>query len=106
MDEEETHEEVIPSLPVGTVVMLQDSDHPVIIAGLMAVDGLTGLAWDYLAYPYPEGRQDAAKDYFFDESQISEVLQFGYTDKDALAFQGYLAENGQVYLDMRAQQSK
>ncbi len=80
-----------PFLPVGTVVMLKEGERPVMIAGVMEQDGSTGRLWDYMGYPYPEGRQDATKDHFFDRDMIASVLQFGFTDMQAVGFQVYLS---------------
>lgn len=58
-------------LPVGTVVAIEGAARPVMIAGVMALDGKTGRYWDYIGVPYPEGRGAA----------VEGVLAIGYQDE-------------------------
>lgn len=90
-------------LPVGSVVMLEGGEKPVVIAGVMVKDAVSGHAWDYMGYPYPEGRQDASKDYFFDGETIENVLQLGFLDRISIGFQVWLALNEEEYRDRRGQ---
>ena len=40
-------------LPVGTVVTLAGGSRPVMIAGVMALDGKLGRYWDYIVFLPP-----------------------------------------------------
>lgn len=77
-------------LPMGSVIRTEAGERPLMIAGVMVTDG-TGRLWDYLGYPYPEGRTKAG-DFFFDKSQIVEIFQVGYMNSLACAFQAYLED--------------
>lgn len=57
-------------LPVGTVVAVEGAARPVMVAGVMALDGRTGRYWDYIGVPYPEGR-----------GAVEGVLAIGYRDE-------------------------
>lgn len=78
-------------LPVGSVVGLEGGERPVMISGVMVTDGETSQLWDYLGYPYPEGRQQAG-DLFFDKSQIIEIFHVGFMNSTACAFQAYVED--------------
>jgi hypothetical protein len=90
-------------LPVGSIVMLADAERPIMVAGYMAKDGITNRYYDYLGYPYPEGRQD--RDYFFDKSMIEKVLLVGYLDADGLQLQKFLEAMEDEYRQIRQQQA-
>ncbi|MCI6274485.1 MAG: DUF4176 domain-containing protein [Coriobacteriaceae bacterium] len=104
MDQDEKAGTVVSFLPVGSVVRLKDGDRPIVVAGCMAVDGITGRYWDYMGYPWPEGRQDASKDYFFDSGMVAEVMQIGFLDRDALDYQVLLSAASERYRAARSRQ--
>ena len=54
-------------------------------------DGKTSQLWDYLGYPYPEGRQQAG-DFFFNKPQINEIYHVGFMNSTACAFQAYVED--------------
>lgn len=91
-------------LPVGSVVRLVEGERPIMIAGFMAEDGETGLFWDYVGYPYPEGRQKP-EDYFFNKDMIEEIHLLGYMDGMGCLFQGYLDEQTEAYEQRKRQQA-
>ena len=88
-------------LPAGTVVMLEDGERPIMVAGFMIEDAVSGKYWDYVGYPYPEGAREANTDYFFDRSMVKHVLQVGFLNDTGLAFQDYLASTKESYEKMR-----
>lgn len=97
---------VVSYLPIGSVVKLKDGERPVVVAGCMALDGVTCRLWDYMGYPWPEGRQDATKDYFFDSDMIVEVLQIGFLDRAAIEHQRALAVASGLYQEAKTRQGK
>lgn len=97
---------VVSYLPIGSVVRLRDGERPVVVAGCMAVDGVTNRLWDYMGYPWPEGRQDASKDYFFDSDMVVEVLQIGFLDHAAIEYQRLLAAASGLYKEAKLKQGK
>lgn len=76
-------------LPIGSVVRLAGGEKPVMIAGFMVRDGETGSSWDYLGYPYPEGRRDG-EDLFFNKEQVEAIAQVGFLDAEGCAYQAFL----------------
>lgn len=91
-------------LPMGSVVRLDQADKPLMIAGVMVTDGNTGKLWDYLGYPYPEGRRSG--DNFFDKNDIVEIKQVGYMNGLGCAFQAYLEETTPEFEADKAKQKK
>lgn len=76
-------------LPVGSVVRLKDGEKPVMIAGFLVQDAETGGSWDYLGYPYPEGRREG-RDLFFNRAQVDAIRLVGFLDADGCAHQAFL----------------
>lgn len=80
-------------LPVGSVVQLRGGERLVMVAGQMQVDGDTGRYWDYLGYPYPEGRANADEDLFFNADFIEEVCFVGYQDAVGVQYEDVLRQH-------------
>ena len=76
-------------LPLGSVVRLHEAERPVMVAGYLAIDGSGGGAWDYVGYPYPEGKQ-VPEEHFFDRADVEELFQLGFCDAEGMAFLAYL----------------
>ena len=91
-------------LPVGSVVRIQGGEKPAVIAGVRVQDAVSGHAWDYMGYPYPEGRQDASKDFFFDADMVEDVLQLCFLDRTAIGFEVWLTLNNEQYHERRKQE--
>lgn len=89
-------------LPVGSMVRLKDGDRPVMVAGYMSIDGGSGRIWDYVGYPYPEGKT-SRQDYFFDKDMIDEIVLVGYQNQGQLAFQALLESNDDAYQAKKAE---
>lgn len=77
-------------LPVGSVVTLKGGEKPVMVAGFLVRDAQTGACWDYLGYPYPEGRRDG-EDLFFNKGQVEFIAQLGFLNGEGVAHQTFLA---------------
>lgn len=90
-------------LPVGSLVLLKDGDRPVMVTGQMQEEAGTGSYWDYLGYPYPEGRADASKDYFFNRDMVDGVVFVGYQDEAGLEYLDFLSEHDEEF---RTEQAK
>ena len=82
-------------LPVGSVVTLKNAEKPVMVAGFMARDAATGDTWDYLGYPYPEGRRNG-QDLFFNRDQIAAVGQVGFLNAEGCAHQAFIATSAEA----------
>lgn len=88
-------------LPVGSMVRLKDGERPVMVAGYMAIDGSNGRIWDYVGYPYPEGKT-STQDYFFDKDMIAEIRLIGYLDQGAVTLLTMLEGNDEEYQKKKA----
>jgi hypothetical protein len=84
-------------LPIGSVVHLKDGDRLIMVAGHMQAEARTGSYWDYLGYPYPEGRADAKKDYFFNRDFIDDICFVGYQDSVGLEYLDLLDANDEKF---------
>lgn len=81
-------------LPLGSVVLLKDSNKRVMIYGRQqkAVD--TGEEWDYLACLFPEGNLSKDYRYVFNHDQIAAVFFVGFQDIEELTFKKEVLEKG------------
>ena len=74
-------------LPIGSVVLLKDSNKRIMIVGRLQRQKETGKIWDYSACFYPEGIINPNELFLFNHDQI-EVLYFvGFQDKEGVEFQ-------------------
>ena len=74
-------------LPIGSVVLLNDSTKRVMIIGLCQKGGNDPeKVWDYAGVVFPEGYLSADKVFLFDTNQIKQVYQIGYLDVESLNF--------------------
>ena len=76
--------------PIGSIVLLEGGAKRLMITGrCVGVDD--SQLHDYSGVLYPEGAQ-GAKQFFFDESAIKQVLALGYQDAEEFAFRDQLLE--------------
>ena len=73
-------------LPIGSVVLLKDSQKRIMIVGLKQKQVDSDKVWDYSACLYPEGILDPEKLYLFDNEQIERLYFLGFQDGEGLAF--------------------
>lgn len=85
---------------MGSVVVMNEGEHQVMVAGVMVTDGNTGRMWDYLGYPFPEGRGDEG-DFFFNKGDIKEIYQVGYLNGTGCAFQAYLEDRTPEFEELK-----
>lgn len=76
-------------LPMGTIIRGNEGEHTAMIAGVMVTNQADGKFYDYLAYPYPEGRTDG-EGYFLNKDDIAEILQIGFMNSTGMLYQDYL----------------
>ena len=79
-------------LPNGTVVLLKEADHRIMIYGRKQKDIETGKIFDYAGCFYPEGIQDTSKVMLFNAEDIRLVFFIGFQDFEELAYRDALAE--------------
>ncbi|MBQ7613441.1 MAG: DUF4176 domain-containing protein [Butyrivibrio sp.] len=75
-------------LPVGSAVMLEGGEEPVVIIGFCQVTSPDKGApiYDYCAVPYPFGLMDPSKLLLFNHKDIKEVKHKGFMDEAGMNF--------------------
>ncbi|WEV66963.1 DUF4176 domain-containing protein [Bifidobacterium sp. ESL0769] len=92
-------------LPVGSLVHLKGGERLTMVAGHMQEEAGTGTYWDYLGYPYPEGRADASRDYFFNRDFIDGVYFVGYQDVAGGEYLDFLREHEAGFREEQARRA-
>ena len=73
-------------LPIGSVVLLKESQKRIMIVGVKQKQANSDKVWDYSACLYPEGILDPEKLFLFDTEQIERLYFIGLQDGEGLAF--------------------
>lgn len=74
-------------LPIGTVVLLKDSEKRVMIIGVCQKGASNPeKIWDYTGVLFPEGFLAADKMFMFNNDQIEQIYALGYQDAEQFAF--------------------
>lgn len=73
-------------LPIGSVVLLKESNKRVMIVGLLQRQQETGKLWDYSACFYPEGIINPTELFLFNHDQIDVLYFIGFQDKEEVEF--------------------
>ncbi len=71
-------------LPIGSVVMIRQSDRRLMIIGRDQRDKKTNEAFDYIACYFPEGVQESSRVLHFNKEDILLVFSLGYLNEDEL----------------------
>ena len=73
-------------LPIGSVVLLKESQKRIMIVGVKQKQLDSDRIWDYSACLYPEGILNSDKLFLFDSEQIERLYFVGLQDGEGLAF--------------------
>lgn len=73
-------------LPIGSVVLLKESNKRIMIVGVKQKQANSDKVWDYSACLFPEGILDPERLYLFDSEQIERLYFIGLQDGESLAF--------------------
>ena len=80
-------------LPIGSVVLLKESDARVMISGYLPVaKSNIHYAWDYSGFKFPIGYVNDDDIYCFNHDQIDEIVQYGFQDYEGIQFVNKLEE--------------
>ena len=71
-------------LPIGSVVMIKQSDRRLMVIGRNQRDKKTKETFDYIACYFPEGVQESTKVLHFNKEDIMLVFSLGYLNEDEL----------------------
>lgn len=77
-------------LPIGSVVLLKNSQKRIMIVGVKQKQVDSEKVWDYSACLYPEGVLDPDRLFLFDAEQIERLYFIGFQDGEGLEFQNRL----------------
>lgn len=77
-------------LPIGSVVLLQGGNKPIMIYGRKQISHNTQKIFDYLGCLYPEGYISEDYHILFNHSDIEQVLFRGFENEDEKRFRHYL----------------
>ena len=74
-------------LPIASIVILKDGEQPLMIYGIMQLDGKKGLfskqkEYDYVSVPYLQGNLGAGMTFLFNHEDIKEIIFRGYEDEE------------------------
>ena len=79
--------EINGMLPIGSVVLLENSKKKVMVVGLAQRSAQNpGRIYDYVGVVFPEGFLDASKIILFNNNNIDQVFMIGYQDAEELSF--------------------
>ena len=74
-------------LPIGSVVLLENSKKKVMVVGLAQRSAQNpDRIYDYVGVVFPEGFLDASKIILFNNNNIDQVFMIGYQDAEELSF--------------------
>ncbi|MBE5801775.1 MAG: DUF4176 domain-containing protein [Clostridiales bacterium] len=74
-------------LPVGSVVMLKEGTHRVMIIGYcQRLVNEPEKLYDYVGCLFPEGFLNAERNFLFNREQIDQVFHFGYQSEGQMAY--------------------
>lgn len=73
-------------LPIGSVVLLKESQKRIMIVGVKQKQENSDKVWDYSACLFPEGILDPDRLFLFDSEQIERLYFVGFQDGESLAF--------------------
>lgn len=79
-------------LPIGSVVLLKESQKRIMIVGVKQKQADSDKVWDYSACLYPEGILNPDMLYLFDTEQIERLYFVGFQDGEGLAFLSRLSQ--------------
>ena len=79
-------------LPIGSVVLLKESNKRVMIVGRLQRQMGTEKVRDHSACFYPEGILDPQKMFLFNHDQIAVLYFIGFQDKEGVEFQELLEQ--------------
>ncbi len=83
----------IPSLPIGSIVLLNNGVKRVMIYGRKVRSLDDGQVYDYLGCLYPEGALDNNHVFVFNRDQIKLVYFIGFQDMEELVYRKRFREN-------------
>ncbi|MFL0250143.1 DUF4176 domain-containing protein [Clostridium neuense] len=79
-------------LPIGSVVLLKESNKRLMIYGVKQIAAETKKEYDYIACLFPEGNIDAEHTYLFNHDQIDRIFFIGMQDEEQMEFNKFVLD--------------
>ena len=73
-------------LPIGSVILLEEAEKPLMIFGIKQSNMETGEEYDYIGVPYPEGNMGTETQFLFQHTDIQDILFRGYETEERSDF--------------------
>lgn len=73
-------------LPIGSVVLLEEAEKPLMIFGIKQSNMETEEEYDYIGVPYPEGNMGTETQFLFQHADIQDILFRGYETEERSDF--------------------
>ena len=73
-------------LPIGSVVLLKNGKKKVMVYGIKQTDQSSGIEYDYISVPYPEGNMGDGTQFLFNHEDIDDIFFRGYEDEEREGF--------------------
>lgn len=96
----------VPYLPIGSVVLLKNTDKRVMIYGRIVRSNDDETIYDYVGCPYPEGAMASNDMLLFDHEQIRMVYFIGFQDLEEIALRQILARDRDKLKEKEESQKK
>ncbi|NCC59187.1 MAG: DUF4176 domain-containing protein [Synergistales bacterium] len=81
-----TGERIDQLLPVGSVVLLEGAQKPLLIFGVCQTEKNSGEDYDYIGVFYPEGNIGSETQFLFNQADVDRVVFTGYDSPENQAF--------------------
>ena len=83
-------------LPAGSVVLLRNAQHALMIYGILQRDNASGEIYDYIGVLWPEGNGGQGTQFLFQHEDIAQVLFKGLNLLERDRFIDRLAQNSHL----------
>lgn len=77
-------------LPIGSVVLLKESNKRLMIYGVKQIATETKKEYDYIACLFPEGNIDKKHNILFNHEDIDKIFYLGLHDEEQYEFNQYI----------------
>ena len=79
-------------IPIGSVVLLKESNKRLMIYGVKQIAEKTKIEYDYIACFFPEGNIDKDHNILFNHEEIEKIFYLGLHDEEQYEFNKYILD--------------
>lgn len=69
-------------LPIGSIVLLKETEKKLMIFGIGQINKSTKTSYDYIGVLYPEGSMGDGSQFLFNHSDIEEIVFRGFENEE------------------------